>query len=116
MLAEGYAESRTFPVVVEARNHDGRIRINMSARVHFQIPQGHEAVLVHKDALVSGPTGQIVYIATDGKAISRPVQTGLAHQGFVVVNGEIAPGDLAVVRGNERLMDGQAVRIIRKHQ
>ena len=88
----------------------------MSARVYFQIPQDQEAVLVHKDALVSGPAGQIVYIAIDGKAISRSVQTGLAHQGFVVVDGEIAPGDLAVVRGNERLMDGQAVRVIRKHQ
>ena len=116
VLAEGYPESRTFPVVVEADNPGGRIRSNMSARVHFQIPQSQEAVLVHKDALVSGPMGQIVYIAIDGKAISRPVQTGLAHQGFVAVDGEIAPGDLAVVRGNERLMDGQAVRIIRKHQ
>ena len=73
-------------------------------------------MLVHKDALGSGPMGQIVYLAVDGKAISRPVQTGLAHQGFVTVDGDIAPGDLAVVRGNERLMDGQAVRIIRKHQ
>ena len=116
VLAEGYPESRTFPVVVEADNPGGRIRSNMSARVHFQIPQSLEAVLVHKDALVSGPMGQIVYLAIDGKAISRPVQTGLAHQGFVAVDGEIAPGDLAVVRGNERLMDGQAVRIIRKHQ
>jgi len=116
VLAEGYAESRTFPVVIETRNPDGRMRSNMSARVHFHIPHNREALLVHKDALVSGPMGPIIYLAVDGKAISRPVQTGLAHQGFVAVDGDIAPGDLAVVRGNERLMDGQAVRIIRKHQ
>lgn len=116
ILAEGYAESRTFPVVVEARNPEGRMRSNMSAQVRFRIPQQGESILVHKDALVSGPMGQIVYLAQEGKAVSRPVQTGLAHQGFVAVSGDLEPGDLAVVRGNERLMDGQAVRIIRKHQ
>ena len=55
-----------------------------------------------------------MYLARDGKALSRPVETGLAHQGYVAVTGDLAPGDLAVVRGNERLMDGQAVRIIRR--
>ena len=116
ILAEGYAESRTFPVVVEARNPEGRMRSNMSAWVRFHILQDRESILVHKDALVSGPMGQIVYLAREGKAVSRPVQIGLAHQGFVAVKGELEPGDLAVVRGNERLRDGQAVRIIRKQQ
>ena len=87
---------------------------NMSARVRFRIAQARASLLVHKDALVSGPEGQVVYLARDGKALSRPVETGLAHQGYVAVTGELAPGDLTVVRGNERLRDGQAVRIIRR--
>lgn len=116
ILAEGFAESRTFPVIVEAANPAGLMRSNMSARVHFRIAKGQESVLVHKDALVSGPMGQIVYVALDGKAVSRPVQAGLAQQGFVAVSGELQAGDLAVVRGNERLMDGQTIRVIRKHQ
>ena len=112
--AEGYASSRTFPVVVEAANPEGRMLGNMSARVSFRIAQGQASLLVHKDALVSGPQGQVVYLARDGQAISRPVEAGLAHQGYVAVTGELAAGDLAVVRGNERLRDGQAVRIIRR--
>ena len=112
--AEGYAASRTFPVVVEAANPEGRMLGNMSARVRFRIAQARASLLVHKDALVSGPQGQVVYLARDGKALSRPVETGLAHQGYVAVTGELAPGDLTVVRGNERLRDGQAVRIIRR--
>ena len=112
--AEGYAASRTFPVVVEAANPQGRMRGNMSARVRFRIAQARASLLVHKDALVSGPQGQVVYLARDGKALSRPVETGLAHQGYVAVRGDLAPGDLAVVRGNERLRDGQAVRVIRR--
>ena len=114
ILAEGYASSHTFPVVVGALNPEGRMRSNMSARVRFQIAQPQTSILVHKDALVSGPQGQVVYLAHDGKAVSRPVETGLAHKGYVAVTGDLAPGDLAVVRGNERLMDGQAVRILRR--
>ncbi len=114
ILAEGYASSRTFPVVVGALNREGRMRSNMSARVRFQIAQPKTSLLVHKDALVSGRQGQVVYLARDGKAVSYPVQTGLAHKGYVAVTGELAPGDLAVVRGNERLTDGQTVRIIRR--
>ena len=112
--AEGYAASRTFPVVVEAANPQGRMLANMSARVGFRVAQARASLLVHKDALVSGPQGQVVYLARDGKAHSRAVETGLAHQGYVAVTGELAPGDLAVVRGNERLRDGQAVRVIRR--
>ncbi len=115
ILAEGYASSRTFPVVVRALNPEGRMRSNMSAQVRFQLAQAQASLLVHKDALVSGPQGQVVYLARDGRAVSYPVQTGLAHKGYVAVTGDLAPGDLAVVRGNERLMDGQAVRIIRRH-
>ncbi len=112
--AEGYASSHTFPVVVGALNPDGRMRSNMSARVRFQIAQAPSSLLVHKDALVSGPQGPVVYLARDGQAVSRPVKTGLAHKGYVAVTGELALGDLVVVRGNERLADGQAVRIIRR--
>ena len=105
ILAEGYASSHTFPVVVGALNPDGQMRSNMSARVRFQIAQPKTSILVHKDALVSGPQGQVVYLARDGKAVQHPVETGLAHKGYVAVTGDLAPGDLAVVT-RQRAADG----------
>lgn len=116
ILAEGYAESHTFPIVVETLNPQGLMRSNMSAEVHFTVRQQGMSTLVHKDALVSGPMGQVVFLAIDGKAVSRPVKTGLSYNGFVAVEGQLEQGDLAVVRGNERLRDGQELRILRKHQ
>ena len=82
ILAEGYASSHTFPVVVGALNPEGRMRSNMSARVRFQIAQPQTSILVHKDALVSGPQGQVVYLARDGLAVSRPVETGAGAPGL----------------------------------
>lgn len=116
IMAEGYAESHTFPAAVEIDNPNGLIRSNMSAKVHFIVERPEEAVLVHKDALVRNADGEMVFLAVEGKAVSTPVQRGLAHSGFVAVEGKLKAGDLAIVRGNERLRDGQAVRILRKHQ
>ena len=71
---------------------------------------------MHKDALVTGPSGQVVYIAVDQKASSRAVKTGMAYKGFVSVDGDLKAGDLAIVRGNERLMDGRDIQVIRKQE
>ena len=115
-IAEGNAESRSFPVIVEVANPEGHIRSNMSAQVHFALPIEGDQVLVPKDAVVNSAFGQMVYLAQDDKAVGRPVKAGQAHQGYIAVEGELKAGDLAIVRGNERLRDGQDIRIIRKLQ
>ena len=116
ILAQGAVDSRTFPVLVELTNPGGRIRSGMAARVNLGMQSATPPLLVSKDALVNTPGGMVVYLAVDDKAVSRPVKPGLAYSGYVAVDGDLQPGDLAIVRGNERLRDGQSVRIIRKQQ
>lgn len=116
ILAEASGESRTFPVAVELLNPDGALRASMSAAVDFAVRQPGSSLLVHKDALVNDARGSAVILAIDGVAVRRQVRPGLAQQGYIVVEGDLAAGDLAVVRGNERLREGQAVRVVRKQQ
>lgn len=116
VLAEGYAESHTFPVVVEIANPEGRIRSNMAARVRFQLERPEAALLVPKDALVNTPAGPMVFVALEDKAVGRAVRTGAPYKDYVTVAGQLQPGDLAIVRGNERLRDGQPIRVLRKQQ
>ena len=91
---------------------NGRIlAVNQSVVVH--LPQGpyREVVTVHKDAVITRQGQTFVYVAADGKANIRPVQTGAAVGGrFEVISG-VAPGDLTVIRGNERLRPGQSVTV-----
>ena len=114
VLAEGLAESHTFPVLVEAPNPGHRIRSNMAARVKLRIERPDAPLLVHKDAVVTSPQGAVVFLVVDGQASSRSVRTGLAYQEYVAVTGDLNPGDLVIVRGNERLRDGQQVNVLRK--
>ena len=83
---------------------------NQTATVLIPVGEEREIVSVHKDAVINGPQGAIVYVAaTDGTAQIRPVTLGLAvGNRFEVLSG-LEPGTLVVVRGNERLRPGQPI-------
>ena len=90
---------------------DRTLAVNES--VVLQVPAGpyREVVTVHKAALLTRQGQTFVYIAADGKANIRPVKTGVAVGGrFEVISG-VASGELAIIRGNERLRPGQDVTV-----
>lgn len=69
-------------------------------------------ISVPRDALVLRDNEVFVYtLSADQTAIKVPVITGPGHGSEVAVKGELEPGTLVVVRGAERLRDGQPVKI-----
>ena len=83
---------------------------NQSVTVMVPIGDVREVVTVHKDAVISTPGRQTVYVVVDGLAELRPIVTGNAVGGRFEVLSGLEPGEMVVVRGNERLRPGQAVR------
>lgn len=82
---------------------------DQSVTVMLPIGEPREIVSVHKDAMIARGEDYIVYVVEDGKAQSRGIQVGEAvGKRFEVLSG-LAPGDLVVTRGNERLRPGEAV-------
>jgi len=83
---------------------------NQAVTVRLPIGETRDVVTVHKDAVIAGARGRVVFVAVDGTAEMRPVDLGRAvGSRFEVLSG-VAPGDLVVVRGNERLRPGQPIR------
>ena len=82
---------------------------NQSVTLYLPSNSQTSAVTVHKDAIISRKGMTMVYIALSGKAEIRPVQIGDAIGSRFIVNSGLAPGDLVVVRGNERLRPGQSI-------
>ncbi len=106
--------SRTFPVQVSIANPEGRILAGMLARVTFHRNLDGRELLVPKDAYVPRPdgTGHVVKIVDEAARIV-PVEVLQAAEGAFAVRplgGTLAADDRVVVRGNERLRDGQAIR------
>jgi RND family efflux transporter MFP subunit len=81
--------------------------------VTLQLPAGNDGtvVTVHKDAILSRKGKTLVFLVQGSKAVMRPVRLGEAVGIRFIVNSGLAPGDKVVVRGNERLLPGQAIRI-----
>ncbi len=113
--------SRSFPVEVAVDNQvmDGEpvLKGGMLARVWLPVGQTGEVTVVPKDAVVLGTSRPFVYVidSVQGDASAtgtvRPVEVslGAAVEGHVEVRGGVDPGQLLVIRGNERLRPGAAV-------
>ena len=71
-----------------------------------------DSLSVPRDALVLRDKEVFVYkLSADNTAIKVPVITSPGRGEDIAIEGDLEPGSLVVVRGAERLRDGQAVKI-----
>jgi RND family efflux transporter MFP subunit len=83
---------------------------NRSVTLHVPAAASRAVATVHKDAVLHDADGNYVMRVVDGKAERRLVRLGEANGiRFEVLDG-LSPGDVVVIRGNERLESGQRVR------
>jgi multidrug efflux pump subunit AcrA (membrane-fusion protein) len=85
----------------------------MEARVSFNLGTTKKALLVPKDAVVTTGGNRLVFVLSSSMAQPVPVKVIGYYDGNVAVVGSLKPGDLVVVRGNERLRPGQPVEILK---
>ena len=81
--------------------------------VTILVPAGpaRRVVTVHKDAVLNRKGNSVVFVVNDGQAHLRKVLLGEPVGSRFEVLAGLAAGDLAVVRGNERLRPEQKVSI-----
>ena len=92
-------------------NSDQPLAANQSVTMQVPVSTLRNVISVLKDAVIPRGAGNIVFVAEEGKAQPRPVKLGGAVGArFIVLDG-LKVGDLAIVRGNERLRPGQDITI-----
>jgi RND family efflux transporter MFP subunit len=114
--------SRHFQVVLAVPEALGQPLIDgMPVVAHYPVARPQKALLVPRDALVLRASGTYVFRVNDGQAEKVPVKTGSGQGDWIAVSPLPAQstflqaGDAVVVRGNERLRDGQAVAVLPTH-
>lgn len=112
VIPAGNEKARTFPVQIKVANSDFYILAGMSSGVIFPVGQPHPSLLVNKDAVITKGDGHHIFVVNDEKAHLIPVKKGQAYDGYVVIEGKISEGQLAIVEGNERIQPEQEVRIL----
>ncbi len=110
IIPSGDVRSRTFPVQVQVKNPEARVKPGMLVRATLAVGLPHKALLVPKDAVVISQQGYKVITVKDGKAKPVPVELVAGHNGMQEIKGPLKPGQSIVTTGNERLFPGQPVR------
>ena len=126
-------QTRTFPVNIRVPNRllaDGRPLLMAGMLAQMELPTGTRArmPLVPKDALVLNGTSRSVFVVdlpkttrsnpkslSGGTGIVRavPVRLGISDDSLIQVEGDLRADQLVVIRGNERLKDGQKILFTR---
>jgi RND family efflux transporter MFP subunit len=115
IIPEAEARSRTFPVRVRLKNPRGDngylVKPGMLAKCALPVGPSKRTTLIPKDALVLGQVGSQVKQIVEGKVRTVNVQLGISQGSNVEVVQGLQPGDVVAVFGNERLRDGESVRV-----
>ncbi|MGI9411385.1 MAG: efflux RND transporter periplasmic adaptor subunit [Hyphomicrobiaceae bacterium] len=105
--------TQTRPVRFTAKLDDlqaSHIAVGSTVTLQLPVSAPRKVITAPKDALLQGRGGWIVYVVKDDKAVPQPVKLGQAVQNRIEIKAGLSPGQLVVVRGNERLRPGQPVK------
>lgn len=105
--------TRTRPVRLKiklAGMQTSHIAVGSAVTLKVPVSSSRQVATVPKDALLRGRRGWSVFVVKNNKAEPRPVVLGQAVSDRMEVRSGVEPGDIVVVRGNERLRPGQGVR------
>ena len=91
-----------------------RLATNQTAILQLPIGAERQVVTVHKDALISSRGNPTVFVVVKRRVQARRIRIGESVGGRFEVLSGLEPGEVVVVRGNERLRDGRRIRIERK--
>jgi RND family efflux transporter MFP subunit len=111
LIPQGDIPTRTFPIKVRMNNTLSLVE-GMEARVSLPTRERKRSLLVSRDAVIA-PFGQpVVFVVIDSKAKMIPVKV-IGYQGAMagIEGNGLSEGTKVVVKGNERLFDGQPVTI-----
>jgi multidrug efflux pump subunit AcrA (membrane-fusion protein) len=113
LIPRGDVATRNFPVKIRAANTQSFIE-GMSATVWLPTAKTQSALIVSRDALISNSGRTVVFVIEGSRARALPVAV-MAYAGAEVgIAGEgLREGMQVVVKGNERLRDGQEVMVSR---
>lgn len=119
--ASARGQVRAIVPVGEERSRQFELRLSLDgaallvgSAVEVALPEreARDAVAVPRDALVTRNEGShVVRVTADGSSERIEVRTGASDADLVAVEGALQPGDRVVIRGGERLSEGQKVQV-----
>lgn len=113
VVPSGSITARTFPVKIRLKNLSS-LKEGMEARVNLPSAEKKKTLLIPRDALIRKSGISLIFIVAESHAKMIPVKV-IGYSGLSVgIESEgLKEGMKVVTKGNERLMDGQPVNIVK---
>jgi HlyD family secretion protein len=105
------AGATAFDVTIQVDQADTRLKIGMTGTADVTIATKKAAAVVPIEAIVDKKNKKYVFKVKDGKAHLTPVTLGLTTENSVEIIEGVVVGDKVVIKGVEKLKDGQGVKI-----
>lgn len=110
-VPKGDVATRTFDVKIRLQNSAGLIE-GMEARALIPSAAKIAGLKAPRDAVLDKSGQNVIWLVRDSAARMVPVQvTGYEGMHVGITGAGLAAGDMVVVKGNERLREGQAVMV-----
>ncbi len=112
VIPRGDVATRTFPVKLHVES-GAPLFEGMTARARMLIGASVECLLLPRDAILNQLGANFVFTVQDGVAHKHPVEI-IGYDGMTAGVGapDLGPGQLFIVKGHERLIEGDAVEIV----
>jgi len=101
-------------VLIKGDIKDSGLRPDLSGSVNFEFPVTENAIVISRNALVSGVKDPKVYlIGKDNKAFLRRIAITSVEGTNVIVESGLSLGEQVVVTGHQNLYENASVRILK---
>jgi RND family efflux transporter MFP subunit len=109
VIPRGEVSTRTFPIKIRIKNAQ-KLAEGMEAHVSLPTALPKKALIVHRDALITKFGQTVVFVAADGKAKMLPIEVvGYSGKNVGIKAATLKKGMKVVIKGNERVRDGQPI-------
>jgi membrane fusion protein (multidrug efflux system) len=110
---EADTQTRSFPVEVQMANPKQRLRSGMLAKVSIDLGISENQVVIPRNAIIEGELERVVFVASEGKALRRVIETGISEDNRVQVISGLQHGESLIVEGQTRLINNEPINITR---
>ncbi len=104
--------SGTIKVTLEIPDYPEGTRPGDFAHVRITTEQHDDALLIPRIAIVQDRQQQVVYVVVDGRAQRRVVEIGFEQEDKAEILNGLAVDEAVVIKGQNSLKDGAAVKVL----
>ena len=104
--------TRTLQAEIYIPNPDRALKPGMFANVNVVLQEKPQALTLPKEAIIEAGGEMSVFVVEGKQALRRPVTLGYEEDRFVEVLKGINEGDQVIIKGQQLIKDGSAIRVV----